>query len=409
MSLSKLARTFVRGMAMYGAIALFTVNVAADTGFINRVFFEVKDGKSEISKVIDRIPGGTEVEVLEYDIDGIKISYNNEIGYISSDCIDSLYVINKTTEEKKTKEVNLISYSENLIKYNLLSDTYIWYNTEINSSVRTYKDCYVNFGEESEITPLPTPTPSATVAPTPKPTEKPKPVQTPAANDKSKKAGAVYTVTVNSLNMRSGAGTNYKVLGSASKGTKLCLIEVCKANSKGEIWYKMSTASGSTVYVLNDFVKYAPNTEMPKTDLADRGDKEETKPADTNKAKADDIIAYAKKFLGVRYVYGGSTPSGFDCSGFTSYVFKQNGYSITRTSTSQARDGVAVSKSNLQKGDLVFFSSSRYGSSIGHVGIYIGGGEFIHAASGSSMRVMISSLNNPYYVDAYKTARRIIK
>ena len=89
------------------------------------------------------------------------------------------------------------------------------------------------------------------------------------------------------------------------------------------------------------------------------------------------MLNYAAQFLGVPYVYGGSTPSGFDCSGFTSYVFKNTVGSIPRVAQAQYDATTRVSLENLLPGDLVFFGSSAY--SISHVGIYVGSNQFIHA------------------------------
>lgn len=97
-------------------------------------------------------------------------------------------------------------------------------------------------------------------------------------------------------------------------------------------------------------------------------------------------------------------PSGFDCSGFTQYVFRQCGYSINRTADAQYSNGSYVSYDSLQAGDLVFFANTYSASGITHVGIYIGGGEFIHAANGG---VKISSLSESYYSSRYYGARRI--
>lgn len=116
------------------------------------------------------------------------------------------------------------------------------------------------------------------------------------------------------------------------------------------------------------------------------------------------IVGTAQNYLGVPYVWGGTSPSGFDCSGFTQYVFRQCGYSINRTAAAQYSNGSYVSYDSLQAGDLVFFANTYSASGITHVGIYIGGGEFIHAANGG---VKISSLSESYYSSRYYGARRI--
>jgi cell wall-associated NlpC family hydrolase len=108
--------------------------------------------------------------------------------------------------------------------------------------------------------------------------------------------------------------------------------------------------------------------------------------------------------MGVPYVWGGTSPSGFDCSGFTQYVFRQCGYSINRTAAAQYSNGSYVSYDSLQAGDLVFFANTYAASGITHVGIYIGGGQFIHCANGG---VKISSLSESYYSSRYYGARRI--
>ncbi|WP_426350522.1 NlpC/P60 family protein [Alloiococcus sp. CFN-8] len=114
----------------------------------------------------------------------------------------------------------------------------------------------------------------------------------------------------------------------------------------------------------------------------------------TASASASALISYAYKFLGVPYVYGGTTPRGFDCSGFTQYVFAHFGYNITRTTYSQINVGRAVSRAEMQPGDLVFTHA-------GHVGIYIGNNQFIHAPHTGDV-VKVSS------VYAFYAARRVL-
>ena len=122
---------------------------------------------------------------------------------------------------------------------------------------------------------------------------------------------------------------------------------------------------------------------------------------------ADKLISFAKRFIGVRYRWGGSSPKGFDCSGFTQYVFKNIGIALNRTSTSQAAQGKRVSKSNLQPGDLVFFDTNGGNNRINHVGIYIGGGRFIQSSS-TGTGVTISNISSGFYSGTYMTARRVI-
>ena len=115
------------------------------------------------------------------------------------------------------------------------------------------------------------------------------------------------------------------------------------------------------------------------------------------------IVASAQKYMGVPYVWGGVTPDGWDCSGFTQYVMKQNGIDLPRTAAEQFAVGTPVDKDQLQAGDLVFFTTYKPGAS--HVGFYLGGGKFIHASS-VAKQVTVSVLDAPYYSAHYIGARR---
>lgn len=120
-------------------------------------------------------------------------------------------------------------------------------------------------------------------------------------------------------------------------------------------------------------------------------------------ADASSIVDRALSFQGTKYVFGGTTTSGFDCSGFTKYIYAGSGISLPRTSYAQFDSGSAVSKDNLQPGDLVFFSTYAAGAS--HVGIYIGNGKFVHAANPSS-GVKVSGVSDSFYGPRYLGARR---
>ena len=134
---------------------------------------------------------------------------------------------------------------------------------------------------------------------------------------------------------------------------------------------------------------------------------EETASNSATGTTGESIVAYAKQYLGYKYVYGGSSPSkGFDCSGFTTYVFSHFGISLSRTSSGQSKNGVAVERSNLSLGDIVIFKNSS-NTAIGHVGIYIGDGNLIHSGN-SKTGVIITSLSSSYYKTRYVGARRVI-
>lgn len=123
-------------------------------------------------------------------------------------------------------------------------------------------------------------------------------------------------------------------------------------------------------------------------------------------ATGQEIVNYAMSFLGVNYVYGGTSPSGFDCSGLVYYCYTHFGYSVNRTAAALAYNGTSVSSSSLEPGDIILFTSSG-GGYIGHTGLYVGNGQFIHAPHTGDV-VKISNLSDSYYTNHYWGARRVV-
>ena len=149
--------------------------------------------------------------------------------------------------------------------------------------------------------------------------------------------------------------------------------------------------------------------EENKTTEKNETVKEESKETTTSKVAGADIVAYAKKYLGYNYVLGGESPkSGFDCSGFTKYVYNHFGYTLSRTSKAQAKNGKEVAKSDLQPGDIIIFKNQSL-TAIGHVGIYVGNNKIIHASE-PGIGVVITDMDarGYNYNKRYVTARRII-
>ena len=205
------------------------------------------------------------------------------------------------------------------------------------------------------------------------------------------------------VNVRSKPDTNSEILTKLDKGAKLEIYEY-----SGN-WARISMTEGRFAWVCKDFVTV-------KNPVVSRGDTAE--PVKTSvetvqtevKDTRQQIVEYAKKFLGVKYVYGGSSSKGFDCSGFTSYVFKHFGISLERTSKDQGSNGTKIDRSDLKPGDLVFFDTNGGKNAINHVGMYIGGGKFIHASSGSGTKcVTISDMTEGFYNKSYMRSRRYIK
>lgn len=230
-------------------------------------------------------------------------------------------------------------------------------------------------------------------------------------------------VTGSSVNLRSGPGTDYSAVGSVKKNDTSCYII---GLNKG--WYKVITGS-KICYIRSDYLELteipyenkasansplffrkgdstgvAPSPEALSGGSGSVGSSGTASPAQPS-ASGSQILAKAQQYLGAPYRSGGASPNGFDCSGFVYYVLKELGYAPYRTPADQYKMGTAVSRSDLQPGDIVFFANT-YTSGISHVGIYAGDGQFIHSPNSRSV-VSYSSLTSGYWSDHYYGARRV--
>lgn len=197
------------------------------------------------------------------------------------------------------------------------------------------------------------------------------------------------TVTGDVVNIRHAPTTESSVLGKTYINSSVVLT-----GKVGE-WYSLEY-NGDIAYIHSDYVSCDSSELLPAKEL------------ETPKASnlGQEIVGYAKQFVGTPYVYGGTNlTKGVDCSGFTSSVMKNFGINLSRRSSDQFYDGTTVNQSELVSGDLVFFNTS--GSGISHVGIYIGDGDFIHSSTVRSGGVKISNLNEKYYENTYVGACRV--
>lgn len=178
-----------------------------------------------------------------------------------------------------------------------------------------------------------------------------------------------------------------------------------KETSRSTMTERSTTNSQTTNTTTDEQLTTSSNTstnEKTNTTQSSNTQKTENKASGTTTSTTgSSVVAYAQQFLGCKYVYGGTTTSGFDCSGFTQFVYKHFGINLNRTAAAQYSNGTAVT--NLQAGDLVMFGKSG----INHVGIYIGGNTFIHAAN-PSRGVTTDTLASGYYKINYVGARRIL-
>ena len=182
-------------------------------------------------------------------------------------------------------------------------------------------------------------------------------------------------VNADGVNVRAAASTDSEVLASVDANT------IVTVNGFVDGWYDVTCKYGTEGFIRSDFL-----------DLTNS----------SSSSSSSAIVSTAKQYLGTRYSYGGSSPSGFDCSGFTMYVYSQHGYPLPHSATSQWQSGIGTkvySISALQPGDLVFFNdpSRNAGKACSHAGIYVGGGQFIHSSSSRSNGVIISDLTSGYY------------
>lgn len=215
------------------------------------------------------------------------------------------------------------------------------------------------------------------------------------------------TMYINSktVNVRSSADKSSQIV------TQLAINEQVTVLSEENGWSKV-TINGKEGYILSTLLSAQKQvttrsaSEARTTDSQEEKEKEKENavdetPVSTSSTKGEEVLAYAMKYIGSKYVYGGSSPRGFDCSGFTSYVYKNFEVTLSRTAAGQYSNGRSVSKSELQAGDLVMFCSP-----INHVGIYVGEGKIVHAAN-TARGVTTDTINSGYYATNYYGARRI--
>lgn len=187
------------------------------------------------------------------------------------------------------------------------------------------------------------------------------------------------------VNVRASASTDSEALTVMNRNS------IATVNGFEDGWYKI-TANGVDGYIRSDYLTMCGSSASAAGSLG---------------SSSSDVVSFAKQYLGTRYVYGGSSPSGFDCSGFTSYVYKQFGYSLNRTCSGQLDNGTPVSMSELQPGDIVIFKKGNANTRATHVGLYIGNNQFIHAST-AKVGVIISKLSDAYYTTGFVGGRRIV-
>lgn len=442
-------------------IILFHIKAFAVEGTVTEITVNVREKASTDSKKVMYVTQDDKVEVLEKVGDWYKIEAKNKTGYVfgeyikvddsklsSSEKTNNEQTENQTTKnEEENKDVTTDAPNKLIVK----SKTQIRIVPTISSSViytaskdaeikiieQTNNWTYVSIEnilgwvrtdkiiEENAITSSEKSTDDNSETPT----------TTENKEETTTKTKVAY-IKYDTVNLREKASTSSKSLAKLKLNDEVTVLE--KVNS---VWSKVEV-DGKTGYISTDLLsdkKQVEETtdtstnnsttsrngedtsrENTTTSTSTKKEEEETsndtedtteKKEETTSSKVTgaDIVAYAKKYLGYKYVYGGTSPStGFDCSGFTYYVYKHFGYTLSRSSVSQATNGKEVAKSNLQPGDLVFYKNTSL-TRIGHVGIYIGDNKMIHASE-PGVGVIITDIDSAShnYPKRYVTSRRII-
>ena len=423
-------------VAIIGIVSLvyFNPSFAANTAKVNVEAANLRKEADANSEILDQLSQDQEVEVLE-KLDGwYKIKYKNLQGYLRQDLLNveeaqpaqNVQVENTTvstntqtenTEVTKQEEQQPATEAE--VKTEDVTGMYICKDKvdlkimplilghnikEIN------KDTTVNVLEINNKWAL---VESGTnrgwvlasklekASAEQKPEEKVEEKQEEQKEEQSKQEEQQeVTKYINSevVNLRQGEGTSTESIARLSKGTQVTVTSENNGWSKVKVNSKEGYILSTLLSDRKPEVTTSRNVEQPRNETIKEETSEPVEATPAASGRGQEVCNYAKQYLGCSYVYGGTTPNGFDCSGFTQYVYKHFGVTLNRTAEAQASNGTAVSKSNLRAGDLLIFTH--------HAGIYLGDGTFIHAGN-SRTGVIITSLSDSYYTRNYITARRI--
>lgn len=429
-----------------GAILLFTTKVNAATATVTTETLNLREKADTSSNVLELLNADEKLEIISEEGSWYKVKHGNNTGYVSKDYVkvsgtvdsntknndDTTTVTgknqdsnNNTTQTsdfsnanvgdkitiKANAKVRILPLINSQILTTLTSDTEAevisttnnWIFVSLNTITGWIPKTSGISTVKSEETTNNEPTTETTTK-----QEEIKQETTTQTNTTSYSETKTKYINVNSAYVRSEASTSGSIVTTLIKDTDV------KVTGESGDWYKVEYGSYSG-YIYKDLLsdnKSGTTNRSGETltrNIEENNDTESgNNNVETTSSKGEEIVAYANQYLGCSYVYGGSGPSTFDCSGFTMYVYKHFGYSLSHSATAQSYEGTAISKENLQVGDLVFFSDYQTLEGIGHCGIYIGNGEFIHASSGSGYCVKVSNLLSGSYNKRYVTARRLI-
>lgn len=343
---ARFLRTTLTAALLCVSLAVSASALTYGTGTVTGDSLRLRAEANTTSSILTTVTNGTQVVVLENQVNGwYKVDVSGTVGYMSA---DYLSVTVQADTNLGTGILNTDGSSLNLrsgpgtsfrkvasIPANaVLTITGIengWYKTSYNGSEGYVSSDYITLSSSSA-------------------------TENTITQEASTTRTGVLNTDGSSLNLRSGPSTGY------NKVTSIPASAVLTITGEESGWYKTSY-NGKVGYVSADYITIVDSTSAANTDLAVQ------------------VIAYAKQFMGRPYIYGASGPNSFDCSGFTSYVFKHFGYSLNRSAAGQYSNGTPIDLSQIQPGDLILWRAYGSSKTATHVGIYIGNNQYIHASS----------------------------
>ncbi|MDD4843126.1 MAG: SH3 domain-containing protein [Anaerotignum sp.] len=352
-------------------MASSSITFAADMGQATEAAVNIRKEADGGADVVAKIDKGSEYTVLGKSGDWYQISYDSEDAFVSAD----FFEITKTDAVATGNDVNVrkspsadgdilgqLAEGKEVIVTGQSGD---WYRISYDGQSGYVNKDYIS-GELL--------TGASSIA-----------VEN-AGQDIEQTYGVVTAAT--GVKLRKEASMISIVLTVLPYGSEVNIDRV------GQQWVRIITDDGVKGYVSAEFLSIRKGERTTRSYAFSKG---------------AEVVAYAKQFIGTPYVWGGtSLTKGVDCSGFVYSVMKHFGITLNRASYSMASNGIAVSKAELQAGDLVFFNSGG-NSGICHVGIYMGDGNYIHSTNGAAYGVTITALNSDYSARTYVTARRVIR
>ena len=426
-------------MAIMGFTLMFFTNIsfATNTGKVNVETANLRETADEESRILVQLSINDDVEILGESGNWYQVKSNNVTGYVRKD----LLTVEDSQKEQKTKETNTVQKEQTTTETNteenqesqdqsasriVKEDSKLKIVPAINATdiIEVKKDDEVTVIEEiNGWVCIEKETAKGWIRTEKLMTVEEKEAQEQAAKEAEEQSKQQEQTVQKTMYIAETRVNLRKEPNQESESlAKLTLNTQVDVYSEENGWSRVKV-NGTDGYILSSLLSDSKKqetttsrgaTEPRKEQTTKKTTKKETKTTETKKetnsnpavsGKGSTVVETAKKYLGAKYVYGASGPNSFDCSGFTSYVFKLHGVSLNRTAKGQYSNGKAVSRANLQPGDLVMFGPSASG--INHVGIYIGGGKIIHAENPSS-GVTTDTINSGYYNKNYVGARRAI-